>query len=31
VRGKLFQRRDLDALLAAIAAMPDRRVNDWVR
>ena len=31
VRGQLFQRRDLDALLAAIAAMPDQRVNDWVR
>jgi hypothetical protein len=29
--GRLFQRRDLDALLAAIAAMPDRRVNDWAR
>jgi imidazolonepropionase-like amidohydrolase len=31
LRGRLFQRRDLDALLAAVAAMPDRRVNDWVR
>jgi imidazolonepropionase-like amidohydrolase len=31
LRRRLFQRRDLDALLAAIAAMPDRRVNDWVR
>lgn len=29
--GRLFQRRDLDALLAAVAAMPDQRVNDWVR
>jgi imidazolonepropionase-like amidohydrolase len=29
--GKLFQQRDLNALLAAVAAMPDRRVNDWVR
>jgi imidazolonepropionase-like amidohydrolase len=31
LRGKLLRRRDLDALLATIAAMPDRRVNDWVR
>ncbi|MDQ3949705.1 MAG: amidohydrolase family protein [Gemmatimonadota bacterium] len=31
LRGRLFQRRDLDALLAAVAAMPERRVNDWVR
>jgi len=31
VRGKLHQRRELDALLAAIRAMPDLRVNDWVR
>ena len=31
LRGRLFQRRDLDALLARVAAMPDRRVNDWVR
>lgn len=31
VRGRLFQRRDLDALLEAVAAMPDQRVNDWVR
>ena len=31
LRRRLFQRRDLDALLAAIAAMPDRRANDWVR
>ncbi|HEV8357306.1 MAG TPA: amidohydrolase family protein [Gemmatimonadales bacterium] len=31
LRGRLFQRRDLDALLATVAAMPDRRVNDWVR
>jgi imidazolonepropionase-like amidohydrolase len=30
-RGRLFQRRDLDALLEAVAAMPDQRVNDWVR
>jgi predicted nucleic acid-binding protein len=31
LRGRLFRRGDLDALLAAVAAMPDRRVNDWVR
>jgi imidazolonepropionase-like amidohydrolase len=31
LRGRLFRRSDLDALLAAVAAMPDRRANDWVR
>jgi imidazolonepropionase-like amidohydrolase len=31
LRGKLFRRQDLDALLAAVKAMPDRRANDWVR
>ncbi len=31
LRGRLFQRTDLEALLATVAAMPDRRVNDWVR
>jgi imidazolonepropionase-like amidohydrolase len=31
VRGRLFQREDLDVLLAAVAAAPDRRTNDWVR
>ena len=31
LRGKLFQRAELDALLASAAAMPDLRVNDWVR
>jgi imidazolonepropionase-like amidohydrolase len=31
LRGRLFRRGDLDGLLAAVAAMPDRRVNDWVR
>jgi imidazolonepropionase-like amidohydrolase len=31
LRGRLFRRGDLDALLAAVAAMSDRRVNDWVR
>ena len=31
LRGQLLQRRGLDALLTAVAAMPDRRANDWVR
>ena len=31
LRGRLFQRRELDALLAAVASAPDRRANDWVR
>lgn len=31
MRGRLFERDDLDAVLAAVAAMPDLRVNDWVR
>jgi imidazolonepropionase-like amidohydrolase len=31
LRGRLFLQRDLTALLAAVAAMPDQRVNDWVR
>jgi imidazolonepropionase-like amidohydrolase len=31
LRGRLFQRQALDSLLAAVAAMPDQRVNDWVR
>ncbi|MDQ4079908.1 MAG: amidohydrolase family protein [Gemmatimonadota bacterium] len=31
MRGRLFQRDDLDALLGSIAAMPDLRVNDWLR
>jgi hypothetical protein len=31
LRGRLFQRRDLDALLTAVVGMPDRRANDWVR
>ncbi|HEU4996961.1 MAG TPA: amidohydrolase family protein [Gemmatimonadaceae bacterium] len=31
LRGTLYQRKDLDGLLAAVAAMPDLRVNDWVR
>src|SRR5688500_17633389 len=31
LRGKLFRRAELDALLAAVKAMPDQRVNDWVR
>jgi hypothetical protein len=31
LRGKLFQQGDLDALRAAVRAMPDIRTNDWVR
>ena len=31
LRGRLFRREDLDAILAQVAAMPDQRVNDWVR
>jgi hypothetical protein len=31
LRGRLFQRSDIEAQLAAVAAMPDLRVNDWVR
>ena len=31
VRGRLFDRRGLDALRASVANAPDRRVNDWVR
>ena len=31
VRGKLFRRDDLDALRAAVRAMPDIRANDWQR
>jgi imidazolonepropionase-like amidohydrolase len=31
LRGQLFRRGELDALLRAVAAMPDRRANDWVR
>lgn len=31
LRGRLFQQGDLDALLATVLAMPDRRVNDWLR
>ena len=31
LRGRLFQRGDLDGVLAAVRAAPDRRVNDWVR
>jgi len=31
LRGKLIQRRDLDALLASVADAPDRRANDWIR
>ena len=31
LRGRLLQRNDLENLLSAVAAMPDVRVNDWVR
>ena len=31
LRGKLFRRAELDALLASVRAMPDQRANDWVR
>jgi imidazolonepropionase-like amidohydrolase len=31
LRGRLFGRPELDALLASVKAMPDVRVNDWVR
>jgi len=31
LRGKLFRRGDLDALRAAVRAMPDISTNDWVR
>ncbi len=31
LRGRLFDRADLDRLLASVAAAPDRRVNDWPR
>jgi imidazolonepropionase-like amidohydrolase len=31
LRGRLLARNDLESLLSAVAAMPDVRVNDWVR
>lgn len=31
LRGRVFQRAELDALLREVAAMPDLRVNDWTR
>jgi imidazolonepropionase-like amidohydrolase len=31
LRGRLLERNDLESLLSAVAAMPDVRVNDWVR
>ena len=31
LRGKLFRRDDLDALRAAVRALPDISTNDWVR
>jgi imidazolonepropionase-like amidohydrolase len=31
VGGEPFARDDLDALLSAVAAMPDQTINDWIR
>lgn len=31
LRGWLFQRGDLTGQLETVAAMPDRRANDWLR
>lgn len=31
LRGRLFQRPELDALLSAVGKMPDIRANDWIR
>lgn len=31
VRGRLFERDELNGLLAAVKTMPDLRANDWVR
>jgi imidazolonepropionase-like amidohydrolase len=31
MRGRLFTRADLDMLLAAVEAAPDRQTNDWPR
>lgn len=31
LRGRLFQREDIDALLMAVRAMPDVQANDWIR
>lgn len=31
LRGKLYDRAGLAALLAAVARMPDLRANDWIR
>jgi imidazolonepropionase-like amidohydrolase len=31
MRGRLFDRSDLDSLLASVSSMPDVRANDWVR
>jgi imidazolonepropionase-like amidohydrolase len=31
LRGRLFRREDLDALRAAVRAMPDIGANDWRR
>jgi imidazolonepropionase-like amidohydrolase len=31
LRGRLFDRQELDALMAAVKSMPDIRANDWLR
>lgn len=31
LRGRLFQRTELDALLVEVGRMPDQRRNDWIR
>jgi imidazolonepropionase-like amidohydrolase len=31
MRGKLYRRNELDALLQSVGSMPDIRANDWVR
>jgi imidazolonepropionase-like amidohydrolase len=31
LRGRLYERKDLDALLRAVARMPDLKTNDWRR
>ena len=31
LRGRLFEKKDLEELLASVAAAEDLRVNDWLR
>jgi len=31
LRGRLYQRQELDGILAAVRAMPDLKANDWLR